>query len=220
MKRILNINNNLSDKLVKGLSNLGLNEGDMLDYHYTQNLKLPNKSFCICGSFMTINYYLINDKSNDTLIICSNCIKSFKKTCITSKCEICQHEHKNKKVNRCNSCRKGKCDKCNNNCDINYSLCFDCKNGYTNKKLPSDSHVCSHCKEILKTSYEICKCSKNIVVEDNLEVNKCIVCDIKIGHNKNKCYNCSLLVTSKCVSCFRRVDIGVSHCFICKKRYW
>ena len=40
-------------------------------------------------------------------------------------CDKCKSPHKNRKVNICSKCRKGKCDICEKNIDIKYNTCFE-----------------------------------------------------------------------------------------------
>jgi hypothetical protein len=39
--------------------------------------------------------------------------------------------HKNRKVNRCKTCRIGVCDKCNRACDKRYPTCYYCRPAFT-----------------------------------------------------------------------------------------
>tara|TARA_B110000208_G_C11672750_1_gene395850 strand:+ start:287 stop:955 length:669 start_codon:yes stop_codon:yes gene_type:complete len=75
-------------------------------------------------------------------------------TCMTSyECVKCQELHTNTHVNRCDKCRKGKCDSCNITIKEEYSKCFNCN--YPNK--------CIICNKKCKSTYKTCyNCSLRV----------------------------------------------------------
>jgi len=79
---------------------------------------------CVCGHAIKENCYITN--GTDILVLGNCCIQRF---CPTSKrsCEKCGAVHKNRKNNRCNTCRIGICDTCNRVCDKRYPTCYYCK---------------------------------------------------------------------------------------------
>lgn len=86
--------------------------------------ELPSKELeCVCGHDIKNNCYITDGK--ELLVLGSCCIKRFKKNC-SRICEDCGNNHRNRKVNRCKDCRKGKCDYCNISCDKSYTTCRDC----------------------------------------------------------------------------------------------
>lgn len=138
--------NELSKRLIEGLKkyNLTLDEiknsgwnycgGDVHSCH-TNYWKLrfndmkfpPHEAHCVCGHFIRENCYITNNNTN-FVIIGNCCIKKFlPKDKQRRTCSICQKPHRNRVVNKCNSCRKGKCDKCEGTTYKRYKLCYSCK---------------------------------------------------------------------------------------------
>ena len=82
---------------------------------------------CLCGHYIEENCYIIDEvRRPDQVIILGNCC--IKKFIVKSgrTCKICGNSHRNRKVDKCNECRKGTCDNCDSKCGINYDLCYDC----------------------------------------------------------------------------------------------
>jgi hypothetical protein len=79
---------------------------------------------CVCKHKISENCF-ITDGTN--LIVLGNCCihRFMPKSGRT--CEICDESHKNRVCNRCNSCRKGKCDGCGKKIDSTYKKCYNCK---------------------------------------------------------------------------------------------
>ena len=78
---------------------------------------------CVCGHKIKENCYITKD---DSLLVLGNCcIKKFLPNSGRT-CENCDKPHRNRKVNRCNSCRIGVCDDCNTKCNPDYKTCYNC----------------------------------------------------------------------------------------------
>lgn len=107
----------------------GGNKGRHLNY-YKLNFNekpLPNyTNKCICNHDIKENCYISD--GNTILILGNCCIKKFIPH-NSRTCEICNQPHRNRKVNRCNNCRKGICDDCGKKCNINYKICYNCFSG-------------------------------------------------------------------------------------------
>ena len=131
----------LTQQFIKGLHNYGLtyelikksnwkycggNNGRHLRYF---RLSCPHDDLpehandCVCGHKIVENCYITDGEQ--ILILGNCCIKKFI-TKHSRTCEKCGQPHKNRVVNRCNTCRKGICDSCGKNCDEMYSKCFKC----------------------------------------------------------------------------------------------
>ncbi len=132
----------LYKKFMQGFINLGYNIEDLQSFNYCGGdkerhlkyfklkygdniLPLDHEEHCICGHKIEENCYITNDIN--ILVIGNCCIKKFIKNSGRT-CEICKQPHKNRKVNRCNNCRIGVCDECENECNIKYKLCYNCFN--------------------------------------------------------------------------------------------
>ncbi len=89
-----------------------------------KNEDLPDKvNECVCGHKITENCYITDGEQ--ILILGNCCIKKFiPKSSRT--CERCDQPHKNRLVNRCNSCRWGICDICDKSCSGAYTKCYGC----------------------------------------------------------------------------------------------
>jgi len=79
---------------------------------------------CVCGHEITENCYISN--GDETLILGNCCIKRFVPKSGRT-CELCSKPHKNRIVDRCNDCRKGRCDLCFTSIKPSYKICFSCK---------------------------------------------------------------------------------------------
>ena len=81
---------------------------------------------CVCDHEIIHNHYIRRMETGHTLVIGSCCKKRF----IThggKTCQDCGKPHKNRKVDRCQECRIGKCDSCGKSIDQRYKECFSCK---------------------------------------------------------------------------------------------
>jgi hypothetical protein len=139
---IYNMESNLSRQFIEGLRRAGFDYetvrndfkyagGNMQQNHrnyyklvYKTDRYPPHKDNCICGHKINENCYITN---SETILTVGNCcIKKFiPKSGRT--CEICSKPHKNRIVNRCNTCRFGICDRCNKKCGDYYTTCYTCK---------------------------------------------------------------------------------------------
>ena len=85
----------------------------------------PYENECVCGHFIEENCYMRDAQSN--IIVLGNCcIKRYMPMCFRT-CDKCGARHKNNKVNRCNECRRGKCDKCGRDCSTSRRICSACR---------------------------------------------------------------------------------------------
>lgn len=131
----------LTQKFIKGLENYGLSYKEIVksDWKYCggrtgrhlnyfkiccKNDVLPDQVYeCVCGHHIEENCYITNGK--EILILGNCCIKKFiPKSSRT--CEKCGESHRNRVVNRCNKCRVGICDICDEKCGIGYNKCYSC----------------------------------------------------------------------------------------------
>ena len=94
---------------------------------YFKNIEVlidEKEEYCVCGHAITNNCYITNDE--EILVIGSCCIKKFIKN-KTRTCEKCNEPHNNRACNRCNNCRKGVCDKCDEKYPKQYKYCWSCR---------------------------------------------------------------------------------------------
>jgi hypothetical protein len=133
---------NLTEKFIKGLQDYNLSLNDIKGWKYVGGNKgrhlnyfklifgensideMPIvEEYCVCGHKIKENCYI--SKGDQLLVLGNCCIKKFiPKSSRT--CELCEHPHKNRKVNRCNDCRRGVCDECGTRCNENYKTCYNC----------------------------------------------------------------------------------------------
>lgn len=131
----------LTAKFIKGLQNYSLTydetkngnwkycggeSGRHLNYFKIScpNDKLPEHvDECVCEHHISENCYITD---GELLLILGNCcIKKFVPKS-TRTCEMCDQPHKNRIVNRCNDCRIGICDECDEKCSEKYKKCYKC----------------------------------------------------------------------------------------------
>lgn len=89
---------------------------------------LPRSNECVCCHEIKYNHWITD--GTKVLVIGSCCKKQFAESYGVASgrnCDICHDAHKNRKVNRCNKCRKGLCDNCSSVCDPKYKLCLMCR---------------------------------------------------------------------------------------------
>ena len=92
---------------------------------HTYKLPLPSHAKkCVCDHNIVENCYITDDKQ--ILVIGNCCIKKFI-TKSSRTCERCHASHNNRIVNRCNDCRKGRCDTCDKPCSETYKKCWKCQ---------------------------------------------------------------------------------------------
>lgn len=130
----------LHKRFIKGLIEYGLTEeevkknwrycGGNQGSHYNYfKLSCPNDDLpapiyeCVCKHFIKENCYITNGE--EILVLGNCCIKRFLSKSGRT-CEECDEPHQNRKVNRCNDCRVGRCDECHLRCPPKYKLCFMC----------------------------------------------------------------------------------------------
>jgi hypothetical protein len=98
----------LTQEEIKGWKYVGGNRGSGLKYWIlcTDNEELPeHHSTCVCGHDIIENCYIESPDGNDILVLGNHCVKRFiAKSSRT--CEICEKPHRNRKINRCNECKK------------------------------------------------------------------------------------------------------------------
>ncbi len=111
----------VTKKFLKGLKQYGISYDELKTWKYCggnlgrhkkyfklcyPNEDFPEQSFeCVCGHHITENCY-ITDPSGDGLLILGNeCIKKFIPNSSRT-CEVCGSVHRNRKVNKCNKCKR------------------------------------------------------------------------------------------------------------------
>lgn len=139
------LDNNKNQNFLEGLKKHNLTLKDIEDSRYfycggdkgpsfnywkkkTKGLKIkrPNKTLkCICGHKILHNFYIANEDFSSVMVLGSTCIQRFIGTEKT--CNVCGVVHKNRIVDRCNSCRKGLCDVCDQSINAKYKKCYYCK---------------------------------------------------------------------------------------------
>ena len=98
----------------------GGSEGRRLRYWNlrTHGQEIPDLTdHCVCGHYIRENCYIENSKDHDNieiLVLGNCCIKRFlPKEARGRTCEKCRSQHRNRKDNLCNACRKlGFCKSC------------------------------------------------------------------------------------------------------------
>jgi hypothetical protein len=97
----------------------------------------PYQEKCVCGHNITEQCYITD---GNTYIVMGNCcIKRFiPKKLAGRTCDKCKEPHRNRIVNRCNSCRLGLCDMCGISTAPKYTCCYLCYNIKVSKRR---SHV-------------------------------------------------------------------------------
>jgi hypothetical protein len=114
----------MSDAFIKGLKNYNISYDDIrankwkycggdtgrhanyfrqcfpLDVY---TLDINHEDHCICGHYIVENCFITNDE-DEILVLGNCCIKKFIPRC-TRTCELCKIPHKNRKDNKCNTCR-------------------------------------------------------------------------------------------------------------------
>ncbi len=219
----------LTKHFVRGLAKHGLSLEDMKDYKYcggdskqhlnywnlfnrNKNLDTPDYTTkCICGHDIEDNCYIIHKTSENILVLGNCCIQKF---CPDSgrTCDDCGEPHRNRKVNRCNECRKGKCDECDKKCNPDFPTCYACKFGETKKT------NCDSCGKELSSKTEICECKKKVVMKNGVKINACSECGKQIDGKYSKCFECNNKNKSgECKVCGKKCDIKYQTCFNCKK---
>lgn len=125
-------NYNLTQDEIKDWVCCGGNYGSMKKYWNLVNKKinkqLPiHKDNCICGHSILKNAYITDNINtlDNILVLGSCCITRFQKTKLKRTCDTCGEVHKNRVVNRCNTCRESKCDDCGKE-ETYYKKCAKC----------------------------------------------------------------------------------------------
>jgi hypothetical protein len=131
----------LTNKFIKGLENYGLTYEEIKNSEWKYCGGRTGRHFkyfelcckdddlpehvneCVCGHHIRENCYITDGEQ--ILILGNCCIKKFiPKSSRT--CEDCGNPHKNRKVNKCNNCRIGTCERCGKECDYSYKNCYSC----------------------------------------------------------------------------------------------
>jgi hypothetical protein len=132
----------LYKRFLIGLQNIyDLSFNDIKDWQYAGNngsgqiyyklrfpksKKLPDyESNCVCGHPIIKNCYITDGRR--ILVLGSCCVEKFIPSGLKRVCSKCNKPHRNIKINKCNDCRIGYCDKCNTTIDPNYKVCYRCK---------------------------------------------------------------------------------------------
>ena len=132
----------------------GLTVDDLDDYVYVGGdrkgrltyfrLKYPGEVIpehsqtCVCGHAIEENCFIRNTQTGHTLIIGTCCNKNFVTTS-GKNCQDCGAPHSNKVVDRCNDCRRSKCDDCGARCRPAYKTCYDCYTSRSGKTASSQT---------------------------------------------------------------------------------
>ena len=137
----------LTKKFIEGLKKYNLTYNDIVNsgWKYCGGDTGPHKNYfflqnfykgdtfpattnkCICEHKIKENCYITN---GERLLVLGNCcIKKFVPDSGRT-CDKCGNKHKNRKINRCNTCREKtfykKCDKCHRTHSDKYILCYTC----------------------------------------------------------------------------------------------
>jgi hypothetical protein len=166
----------LTDRFIQGLKDYGLSYDEIEngkwrycggnDRQHRNYYKLCYKDHelpehvekCICGHKINENCYITD--GNEILILGNCCIKKFIPDSSRT-CERCGEPHKNRKVNRCNLCRKGVCDGCGIKCNEKYKQCYKCAFGNakndTNNKPDIHKYTGGYVKDDKKNNHDIQK---------------------------------------------------------------
>ena len=114
------------DEITNKWKYCGGNRGRHFNYYKLcwKGRKLPGlTNKCVCDHDIRENCYITDGES--ILILGNCCIKKFIPKS-TRTCERCGAPHRARIVNRCDRCRLGTCDICNNPCDSIYTKCYRC----------------------------------------------------------------------------------------------
>ena len=149
---------NLSSRFLNGLKSYNLSQEDIAGWNYCGGTKkgrhlayfkmrFPNHELpalseeCICGHPIKQNCYITNNE--DILVLGNCCIKRFIPKCGRT-CSECGGGHKNRKDNKCHSCRN-KDRKDSSKCG---RKCSECGSGHRNRK-DNKCHLCRNkeCEE-------------------------------------------------------------------------
>ncbi len=115
----------LSEKFLKGLAEYGLSYDDIKNSGWkycggnmnrhkkyfelcfpTMVLSdITHEDYCICGHDIVENCFITDSTETEILVLGNCCIKKFVPMC-TRTCEICKSPHKNRKDNKCTTCRR------------------------------------------------------------------------------------------------------------------
>ena len=116
----------LSKKFIKGLEEYGLSYDDIKNSGWKYcggNVKkehkkyfalcfpsmslsdIPHEDHCVCGHHIVENCFITDSTETQILVLGNCCIKKFVPMC-TRTCEICKSPHRNRKDNKCTTCRK------------------------------------------------------------------------------------------------------------------
>lgn len=101
---------NLSKEDVENFIYIGGDEDDYrkhLHFNGYDPLDMPKKKDqCLCGHDIKINCYIKSKEGSLILVLGSCCVKRFIKSGLKKTCEKCGNNHKNRKYNICNECKK------------------------------------------------------------------------------------------------------------------
>ncbi len=155
---------NLTDRFIEGLKTHNLTLDDIKNWKYCggssgrhlnyfkiccKDSELPKETNkCVCGHYIEDNCYITN--GIQLLVLGNCCIKKFIPQSSRT-CDTCNTPHKNRIVNRCNSCRVGVCDGCGKNCNEKYPKCYSCTFNTNNTNAGISTNAVSHCQECGKT---------------------------------------------------------------------
>jgi hypothetical protein len=98
--------------------------------------------FCVCGHHIVENCYICDKKMKRILVLGNCCIKRFiPKNSSGRSCNVCGQPHRNRVVDRCNKCRKGRCDVCGIYIDEKYKKCYKCNKAHRKKNTTHESCI-------------------------------------------------------------------------------
>ena len=132
---------------VDGIEKMGMTIDDLDDYIYVGGngdnttglmhhrnyfaLKCPGidhpepEEHCVCGHAIRENCYIRKMETGDMIHMGICCVKRFMPESGRT-CGDCAKSHRNRKVDRCNDCRKVKCDRCGGRKEGKKTLCTQC----------------------------------------------------------------------------------------------
>lgn len=131
-------------RFIRGLKKYNLTQKEIIEYKFKYaggdsgchhnyfimcDITAPEKmEECVCGHSIIKNCYIHSEERDQTLVLGTCCIKRFiPKGKQGRTCSECGDPHRNRKVNKCNGCRQGSCDRCGKGIEYQYKVCWGCQ---------------------------------------------------------------------------------------------
>lgn len=95
-------------------------------YNLTDEDLPPHSCWCECNEEIMYNSWIFNKKTREIKVVGNVCVKKFTggKRIV---CDECGESHRNRKINKCNVCRRKYCYDCNVELKQHtYYRCYDC----------------------------------------------------------------------------------------------